>query len=131
VQSEKLLTVRGRSAQKVWAVGGATGPVLKSWDGAKWQAFSSAGLNQPLAGVWTEKAEDLWVAGLFGTTARWDGTTWQNPSPPISTEHFHAVWKHCDDMLFVGGNLFSTSNHYGTIVRFGVGTEAPAVRACD
>jgi hypothetical protein len=123
----RLLTVRGRASDDVWAVGGLTSATVLHFDGTSWSEADTLGLGQPLNGVWTGPDEDVWVTGNFGTTARWTGTTWEQPEWPLTTEHFHAVWRHNDETLFVGGNLFSPGDNYGTIGRYGPGTVSVAI----
>ncbi len=118
-QPDRLLTVRGRSSEEVYAVGGTANALMKSWDTDHWSDFDTAALSPPLNGVWTDEGQDLWVAGFSGLTARWSGTAWEQPAPPASLEQFHAVWGNCDEVLYMGGNLMSGSNNYGTIVRYG------------
>lgn len=59
----RLLTVRGRAEDDVWAVGGLGAPEAFHWDGAAWTAMDVSGLGQPLNGVWTAPGEDVFVAG--------------------------------------------------------------------
>ncbi len=124
----KLLTVRGRSTDDVWAVGGASSGVVVHWDGANWTEVDvppRCGF-QPLNGVWTAPDQPLWIAGMFGVVASYDGETWTCPEEqPFSSEHFHAVWPGLEDeMLWVGGNLFSQSNNYATVARYGLPSES-------
>ena len=118
---ERLLTVRGRSADDVWAVGGLTSPTVLHWAGEGWAPADSTGLNQVLNGIWTDEGEDIWVAGNYGTTAHWDGSTWVQPELPLSLEHLHGVHKHGDDVFFMGGNLFSPGSNRGVILRHSEG----------
>jgi hypothetical protein len=127
----RILTVRGRAADDVWAVGGVTNAKVLHWEGTEWTEVDN-GLGQPLNGLWTAPGEDVWVSGNFGLTAVYDGVDWTMPSPPMTSEHFHAVWKHGDEVLFVGGNLFSTSDHAAVIGRYSVdATEQLTVGVCD
>ena len=118
-QPERLLTVRGRDGDEVYAVGGRSNAVMKVWDDEAWSPFDTTGLSPPLNGIWTAPGQDLWVAGFSGLTARWQGTTWEQPTPPVSLEQFHAAYGHCDEVLFLGGNLMAGTGNYGTIVRYG------------
>lgn len=127
----RLLTIRGRAADDVWAVGGFTSSLVIHWDGSAWTEVDSTGVGQPLNGVWTGPGEDVWVAGNFGTTMAWDGATWQMPELPISSEHFHGVWKHGDEVLWAGGNLFSSGDNHGTIARYGLGPKTLEATKCD
>ncbi len=115
----RLLTVRGRDEQDVWAVGGQQTSTVLQWDGAMWSERSSSGLGQPLNGVWTAADHPVWIAGNFGTAAYLDGEDWVMADLPITSEHFHAVWWHDDAAWFLGGNLLTPGGNYGTIARYG------------
>lgn len=127
----RLLTVRARAEDDVWAVGGFTSSLVVHWDGTEWTEQVSLGVGQPLNGVWTAPGEDVWVAGNFGTTVSWDGAQWNMPEWPVSSEHFHSVWGHGDELLWAGGNLFSGGNNYGTIARYGSGHKSLEATPCD
>ena len=107
---ERLLTVRGRGPEEVYAVGGFGEPVVLRWDGSAWSSVEidpgcvSGGLN----GVWTAAEEDLWIAGFFGAAARHDGERWTCTDDPLSLEHYHAVWRHQGETWWVGGDLLSS-----------------------
>jgi hypothetical protein len=120
-EGERLLTVRGRADDDVWAVGGATGALLLHWAGSAWEEVDvdphcSA---QPLNGVWTGPGEDVWIAGNSGSMGRFDGTSWECSFPPITGEHFHATWRHAGAQFWAGGNLFATGDNYGTVAHYG------------
>ena len=117
----RLLTVRGRDTESgVFAVGGLASATMLEWVGGAWVDRDTAGVGQPLNGVWTAADEDVWVAGNFGTSARWDGSDWLMPDFPTTMDHFHAAWKHGENLYFVGGNLFSAGDNHGTITGYGM-----------
>ncbi|MFZ5475428.1 MAG: hypothetical protein ACOZNI_01525 [Myxococcota bacterium] len=118
----RLLTVRGRADDDVWAVGGGTSATVRRWDGEAWSDVDATALGQPLAGVWTGPGEDVWVAGNFGTAAvlRDDGWEIAPPADP----HWHAAWRHGDETFWVGGDLFGTRDGAGAILRYGDGEVA-------
>jgi len=128
---ERLLTIRGRSDDDVWAVGGTASAAVLHWDGTEWEPINASGLGQPLNGVWTIGGADVWVAGNFGTTAFTDGSGWTMPDLPMTSEHFHAVWPYQDEMLFLGGNLFSMGDNYGTIGRYGAVSKSLSTEECE
>lgn len=121
-----VLTVRGRAADDVYAVGGFGAPEAWHYDGAAWSAVDATVLGQPLNGVWTAPGESVWVAGNFGVVARLEGEAWIIPEIPLTADHLHAAWKHGEDVYFVGGNLFSGGEKYGTILRYGEGEATAA-----
>jgi len=131
VQPDRLLTVRGRNGDEVYAVGGVGNALMKSWSDDAWTAFDTTGLSPPLSGIWTDAGEDIWVAGLSGLTARWDGAAWEQAIPPVSLEHFHAAYGNCDEVLFLGGNLLAANDNYGTIVRYGTPKPRITPTICD
>ncbi|MEZ4321464.1 MAG: hypothetical protein R3F61_28590 [Myxococcota bacterium] len=129
-QPDRMLTVRGRSSEDAYTVGGLASPLVSRWDGTAWTAVDTAGLGAPLNGVWTAPGEDVWVAGFSGTVARWTGTAWEVPPTPLSFEQFHAAWGTCGEVLFVGGNLLSSSGQHATILRYGAGTQGLSATVC-
>ncbi len=126
---QRLLTVRGRSDDDVWAVGGLTSAVVLHWDGAAWSEVDHTGLGQPLNGVWTAPGEPVAIAGNFGTVALDWGDGWEMPDWPPTAEHLHAVWKHGDRFYAVGGNLMSGGT-YGTVLAYAQDPAPLAVEAC-
>lgn len=129
-EPDRLLTVRGRGGDDVFAVGGLASPLVKHWDGSAWSTVDTTGLGNPLNGVWTAPGEDVWVAGFSGTVGRWDGVSWEIPPTPLSYEQLHAAWGACGEVLFVGGNLLSGSDHHATILRYGEGTGTLEATVC-
>jgi hypothetical protein len=118
----KLLTLRGRSATDIWAVGGTQAADVMHFDGENWTSIQTAGLSLPLMGVWTAPGEPVWVSGMNGVQAYSDddGATWVIPDFPLTGDSFHAVRAVGDEVLFAGGNLMSTSGEFhGTIGRYG------------
>ncbi len=114
----RLTTVRGRSDDDVWAVGGLVNPVVIHWDGTAWSDVPwepRCGGQNGINGVWTAEGEDVWVAGHVGTAASWDGEEWSCNEGPVTSDDFHFVWHHGGDWLFGGGNLFTTSDNYGAL----------------
>ena len=115
----RLLTVVGRDANDVWAVGGRVNPVLLHWQDGVWtdvevDPFCAV---QPLNGVWTAPNESIFFAGFFGSVGSYDGTTWNCPEDPVTMDDLHAVFPHRDEVLWLGGNLFSQQDNYGVAAR--------------
>lgn len=126
----RLLTVRGRADDDVWAVGGLGAPELRHWGGTTWDEVDASGLGQPLNGVWTAPGEDVYVAGNYLTAAFFDGDTWTQ-SELFGAGDFHAVWKFNGEPLWVGGDMYGTGSSSGTILRYGERTDRLPVRECD
>jgi len=118
---EKLLTVRGRGDDDVWAVGGYGQPAVMRGGASGWEPVSTEPMTQALNGVWTAPGERVWVAGMRGLTA-WtdDGESWEQPELAVTTKDFHAAWKHGEHVYFVGGDLLSTTDPRGAIARWGI-----------
>ncbi|QRN95139.1 hypothetical protein JRI60_39605 [Archangium violaceum] len=72
-EGRTLITVRGRSATDVWAVGDRG--VALHWDGNCW-ARMPPGNTQPLRAAWPAAGKTWWFAGNGGTLFKWDGSTW-------------------------------------------------------
>lgn len=129
----RLLTVRGRAADDVYAVGGFTSPVAMHWDGSGWSEIDvdprcvGGGLN----GVWTDVGEDLWVAGFFGTAARFDGSEWSCAANVLTYEHYHAVWRHAQQSWWVGGNLLDAGGSELSLARTGGAVPDEVLGSCD
>jgi hypothetical protein len=130
-ETDRMLTVRGRAPDDVYAVGGLASPLVKHFDGATWESLDTTGLAAPLNGVWTAPGADVWVAGFSGTVGRWNGTSWEIPPTPLSFEQFHAAWGTCGEVLFVGGNLLSSSGYHATILRYGDGSTPLTATVCE
>lgn len=128
----RLLTVRGRAADDVWAVGGDASPILLHWDGTEWTdvavdpVCASGGLN----GVWTDPGQDVWIAGMSGAMARWDGTDWHCSELPLTFDHFHAAWMHQGEAWFAGGDFFQRGDNHATLGNFGVAATPAEMPAC-
>lgn len=116
---ERLTTVRGRSDDDVYAVGGLVNPVVLHWDGSSWSDVPwepACGGQNGINGIWTAPDEEVWVAGHVGTAASFDGEAWTcREDGPVTSDDFHFVWKHGEQFLFGGGDLFASSGNHGTL----------------
>lgn len=129
----RLLTVRTRAADDVWAVGGSQSGIVLHFDGEQWEEieFDTACGNGGLNGVWTGEGEDIWVAGFFGAMARYDGEKWICPQPASTLEHLHAVWPSDDGMWWGGGALLSAGGNAGLLGREGFNALELEVEDCE
>ena len=129
----RLLTVRGRADDDVYAVGGDAFPVLLRWDGAAWteMAVDVTCASGGLTGVWTAPGEDLWVTGMSGAMARFDGTDWACPDFAMTFDHFHAAWLHDGEAWFAGGDFFDNGDNHATLGIWGTSTVPAAIGACE
>ncbi len=117
----RLLTVRKRAEDDVWAVGGSAQAVVLHWNGSAWEEipFTTACGNGSLNGVTAAAGDDVWVAGFFGAMARYDGSEWTCPIPPVTLEHLHATWEHDGKQWWGGGALLAAGGDIATIARAG------------
>ena len=127
----RLVTVRGRSSEDVYAVGGQGNPTVLHYEGADWEELSVQKLNGPVSGVWTAPGETVWVTGNYGVMAQLSEDGWEIPSFPLTSQHFHAVWQWDGAMWFVGGNLFERGQNHGTLACHGCEREISALAACE
>jgi hypothetical protein len=127
----RLLTIRGRAHDDVWAVGGLMNALIHHWDGTSWTEQSTTGLGQAINGVWTGAEASVWVGGNFGVTAEWTESAWVQPERPLTTDHLHGVWRHGDSTWWVGGDLFNVGDNHGVILRHGPSTLAQDIDSCD
>ncbi|MED5374053.1 MAG: hypothetical protein VX899_23750 [Myxococcota bacterium] len=127
----RLITVRGRSADEVIAVGGEAGPLILERDGESWSEIDGARLNGPLNGVWTAPGETVWVAGNYGVMGQLGADGWEIPDFPLTAEHFHAVWQWDGAMWWLGGNYFTQGNNYGTLACHGCDRSIESLPDCE
>lgn len=130
-EEPRLLTVRKRADDDVWAVGGLNEAEVWHWTGS-WERVEMDPFctNQSLNGVWTEPGEDVWVAGQFGAMMRWDGSEWHCPETPLTDDHFHAAWPWNGSTWFFGGDLFRLGSNHFTVGRWGRGPKTITVDDC-
>lgn len=115
---ERLLTVRGRGADDVYAVGGVLGPVMLHRDAGGWAAVD-VGIEQGLMGVWTAPDEPVVAVGFRGVIVMGDGATWREQAP-ATYQCLHAVWGDGAGVYLAGGgDLISSTASRGVIVATG------------
>lgn len=117
--TERLLTVHGRSAQEVYAVGGLGSARLLRWDGAAWSLVETPGLGG-LNGVFAEPG-GLLLGGARGLLAAGSAAGPFTPAEADSSEDVHAVFSRGDERLAAGGNLsqFGVSAARGVLLQQG------------
>ena len=114
----RLITVTGRAADDVYAVGGVTSSVLLHYDGSDWQPID-VDLSGGLMGVWAGPDQQLFVTGFSGIMALSDGEQW-TPLPFVTPDCLHATWGDGNGVILGGGgNLVSASGGDGVIVGTG------------
>ena len=113
---DRLLTVHGRSAGEVYAVGGNAQGVVLRYDGARWGQFGPTDLP-PLNGV--HAGAELWVAGIGGFLAK-AGGDWPSVADGLFGRDLHGVWSGPSGTYAAGGQLVvEPGSRRGLIGRFG------------
>lgn len=119
-----LLTVTGRSASEVWAVGGPPAVLLR-WGGSAWKEETLPFEASGLTGVAFAPNGDLFVVGLAGTRWRRVGAVWTDDSEQPVLGDLHAVVvTSSGDAWAVGGNYIATdpsTKRRGIVAHFGRG----------
>jgi len=129
----RLLTVRGRAPDDVWAVGGLQAPEFWHFDGTAWSRpeLDPTCVGQALNGVVTGPDGAVHLAGNSGLAATYEADgSYTCAEVPLTPDSFHAVWTFEDEVLAIGGNLFATSDHHATLARFPARGELPFDGAC-
>lgn len=113
----RLLTVRGRARDDVYAVGGLGTPIVIHYDGTRWSPVAVDPLGG-LMGVWTATGHGVAVSGARGILMADDGAGFTEPTDPAPTDLcLHAVWGDGTGKLYAGGgNLFSSAVPDGIVV---------------
>ncbi|MDB4966919.1 MAG: hypothetical protein JWN44_2608 [Myxococcales bacterium] len=116
-RSTPLLTVAGRSASDVYAVGGLGNGVVLHFDGGSWQRLTGAPFDEApgLAGVAVNAEGSAIVVGGGGTKLRRGaaGGAWTDETTQATRVDLHAA-------SFVGAEIFAVGGNYQA--------PAPAVR---
>lgn len=109
-----LLSVTGRAADDVWAVGAdadGTGPLVLAWDGAGWTRHDVRSPGD-LWWAWPAGADALWIAGAGGRVVRYTpstGASTVDTTDPEAT--LFGLWgSGPDDVWAVGGNVLLPAN---------------------
>ena len=116
--TERLVTVSGRGASDVYAVGGIGAPTLVHWDGAGFAAVPLGDELPGLNGVWAAPGRDAWAAGYSGLVLSEHEGAWTR-LPKLTSASFHAIWSDgAGTVVAAGGNLFASSRDAanGTLV---------------
>jgi len=132
-EAPRFTTVRGRSQDDVWVVGGTQVAEFYHWDGAEWSRpdVDASCVNAALNGVYTAPGEDVYVAGMFGVAGSFDGTAWSCADQPLTAKAFHAVWPHDGAWWALGGNFTSSSTQVSSVARFGEGPLPEVAESCE
>lgn len=116
----RLVTIHGRSAGDLVAVGGSSHGLIFEGDGSVLAAAALEGAA-PLNGVFVEPSGAAWAVGMLGEVrARAGaGSAWEAVRAEIPRRDWHAVWVDArGDVWMAGGDLLSRLDQ-GTLVRRG------------
>jgi hypothetical protein len=110
-----LLSVNGRAADDVWAVGAnvpGEGPLVVHWDGAAWETLDTRHLTHDLWWTWLEGDAAVWAVGSSGAVARYDRTTgeWEVEQLDDAATLFGVWGSGPDDVWVVGSDVSLTSD---------------------
>ncbi len=124
-----LISVYGRAANDVYAVGGDGFGVIVHWDGVAWSRFAPDSSIDPLSGVWTAPGRALYAAGNRGLLLRFGGADDAAPDAakvdmafPLDTVDFHALAGTQTAVHAVGADLLGAGmdTWNGTIASHGM-----------
>ena len=118
-QPARLLTVRGRSPDDVYAVGGVTGGLMVHYDGDSWRTVDLA-VDTGLMGVWTAPEQPVVATGMRGLLIvdAGDGAGFRG-TEPLTYECLHAAWGSDSGLLVAGGGDMMTGlPGHGVILEF-------------
>lgn len=112
--TQDLISLWGRSADDILAVGGRSNGVVARYDGASWTSRTLEGVGG-LNGVWMDADGAATAVGNFATAVHFDPGTWvAEPEPIDSYLVLHGVWGVSDGPRWsVGGSLFSPPPYSG------------------
>jgi hypothetical protein len=117
--TDRLLTVHGRSAGEVWAVGGDLSGVVLRGDGRSWTRVEAEGMP-PLNGVFAAPDGRTWVCGATGYLAWHDEGGWHEVDTGVFGRDFHGVWAGPGGVFAAGGQLaVAPGPRRGLVGRFG------------
>ncbi len=102
-----LLTVAGRAADDVYAVGGLGNAVVVHYDGSGWTRLSDPAFDSApgLAGVSVDADGTAFLVGSGGTKLRGHVGAWSDETAEATRVDLHAV-------SLAGGNLFTVGGNY-------------------
>lgn len=120
-KSSTLFTVHGRSADDVYAVGGAGFGVILRWDGARWVDESRAESSALTAVFVSEDGERVLAAGANGLVLeRGTDGAWTRLEGVPTLQDFHSIWiDERGGLWAVGGQLASDPPRSGMLVHYG------------
>ncbi len=75
-----LNAIVASSANDIWTVGDANGPLIEHWDGTRWLKANIQGMKGTLNAIAEVSPGDIWAVGSGLALLHWDGSTWKNVS---------------------------------------------------
>jgi hypothetical protein len=129
--TDRLLTVRGRGPDDIYAVGGVSAAVVVHYDGTEWTEIEVDPVGG-LMGVWTAPGEPVVVSGRNGAILWDDGDGFELVADSGTFRDLHVAWGDGTGNYMAGGGiLFPSENPDGVLVGIGeieggtVGTWTP------
>lgn len=118
--NNRLLTVHGRSAYEMYAVGGSFNGSVLQFDGYRWRDIGDE--NMPfLNGVFAAQDGTVWVCGPAAYVAQWDGQNWIEYDIGVLGRDLHGIFASEQGVFSAGGILAIQSGpRMGTLMRFGL-----------
>jgi hypothetical protein len=135
---EALLSVAGRSAHDVYAVGAdkGRGPLVLHFDGARWSELAT-GQRGDLWWVQALPAGPVLMGGQGGMVLRYDGTRFERlPTPALGKQTVYGVWGTGGDDFYAVGSAsgrggFVWHHRHGAFVSEELPLDALAQRTGD
>ena len=118
VTDERLLTVRGRATDDIYAVGGVIRAVVLHYDGSVWSEVPVDALGG-LMGVWSAPDQPTVISGHNGVVLVEDGGGFYQVDTGTFND-LHAAWGDGDGSFLAGGGiLFPSPTPDGVITGLG------------
>jgi hypothetical protein len=114
----QLLTLRGRAADDIYAVGGISSALMLHYDGTDWVETDTT-IAAALMGVWTAPGAPVAISGFGGAVAISDAAGFHRQETP-TYDDLHAVWGDGNgNFLAGGGNLLTIGARKGVVIAAG------------
>ena len=108
VTEARLLTVRGRATDDIYAVGGVLGPVVLHYDGSVWSELPVDALGG-LMGVWTAPGQPTVISGHNGVVLiEQDAGEFYQPETGTFMD-LHGAWGDGEGNYLAGGGILYPS----------------------
>lgn len=118
--SSPIISVWGRSADDLYAVGGSSNGEMHHFDGTTWSKIGAVGFGPQLFGVFTAPGEPVFAVGadseIMELSAGGGAAAYEAPGVDASLI-LHSVWGDGQGQVYaVGGSLFSYPNTMNGVI---------------